>query len=259
MNEVFRRRLIGLAVLLVAAFLLSLLLPRDETPSGSPDVPSTTVSLVDAGSAPPTPEAAPPPATDAAAGPASTPASTPAPAAAPTPTPTSTPTPTVEISDLSESGTAAPAPSKPEPKVAPPPRPVPAPVAPTKPAAKPTLEKERTPAAAPGKPADSPKPAPAAPKPAEAAPKPPSNVSLVWYVQVGSFADRGKADTILSLVEKLGYKGEVSRTTSASGATLNRVRLGPFASEAAAREAQARIARQGYPQARAVPEGKATR
>lgn len=110
---------------------------------------------------------------------------------------------------------------------------------------------------------------PSASKPAVAAPlsqpaaslSPPVSVSAAdspdaktWYVQIGSFADQNNAQTSLSLLQNIGYRGESSPITNASGNRLYRVRLGPFPNEAAARAAQEKIAHQGYPQSRAVAE-----
>jgi cell division septation protein DedD len=72
-------------------------------------------------------------------------------------------------------------------------------------------------------------------------------------VQIGSFSDQDNARTILSLLQNAGYHGD-STPFDAKGKTLYRVRLGPFANEAAARQAQDKVAHQGYPQARALSE-----
>ncbi|MCK9383603.1 MAG: SPOR domain-containing protein [Nevskia sp.] len=75
-------------------------------------------------------------------------------------------------------------------------------------------------------------------------------------MQVGSFSDAGRAQTILGLLSNVGHKGEVSTVVTAQGQTLYRVRLGRYDNEAAARQALATVSHQGYPAARAVHEGK---
>lgn len=283
MNEVFRRRLIGLAVLLVLVFILSLLLPKDDDANAPGEPASTTVSLVDATPlATPDPAPAPAPESTADAAEAASAATTPAPPATPPiPAPTSAPA----ISDLHEEAPPVPAPRKPAPDEAGPSTVTPSAtphtalkLAPTvsTPTAKPDPAhgpKSAAPAAAPTPSPSKPAPAlhadaalsPPKPKLAESVAKAPVSApapaaiapppAAGWYVQIGSFSDAGKAQTILSLLQKVGYKGEISKIVSASGATLHRVRLGAFASEALAKQAQERVARQGYPQARVVSEG----
>jgi cell division septation protein DedD len=239
MNEVFRRRLVGLAVLLVLLFLLSLVLPG--TPAREELEPSTTVSL--SGEVLQVSEAdAVPPSDDFTASESPVPAARARPAAE---------APQVEISDLS-SPVAEAADSEQRPSPAPPKAaqatPVPAPKAPT---ARAAVESPAPPAP----------PAPAAtakPKSPTASESRPAGLdkpgATTWYVQIGSISEQGTASTIASLIRKQGYRGEVSRITGAKGKTLHRVRAGPYPSEVAARSAQARISTQGYPQARVVAE-----
>lgn len=78
----------------------------------------------------------------------------------------------------------------------------------------------------------------------------------MWYVQIGSFSDTGNAQTTLSLLQNIGYRGESAKIVNAAGATLYRVRLGPFPTETVARQAFDKVSRQGYPQARVLSEGR---
>ncbi|GAC1626380.1 MAG: hypothetical protein NVS9B10_14230 [Nevskia sp.] len=268
MNEVFRRRLIGLAVLLVLAFVLSLLLPKDDASTATGDAAATTVSLAD--SVPlPSPDTAPvpppsraEPASQGAASISAAPAAIsdlheeaaaarkPAPAAeaatAAAPSATKHPMAALKLSPTVSAPAAKPEPEKKPKAVAAAPTPTKPVVATPKPDPAWSPPKPRLAESVAGTP-------PAAPAPAKAAAT--SAAAAGWYVQIGSFSDAGKAETILSLLRKIGYKGEISKTVSASsGATLYRVRLGIFANEAAAKQAQDRVARQGYPQARVVSE-----
>ena len=242
MNEVFRRRLIGLAILLVLVFVLSLLLPKDPGEKDSGDALSTTVSLVDH---PAEPNAAPPAAPENAA------------PAAESVTPDASPEKPTAIANDSPKAAETVA-GNPPPALKPSPR---AALAEQKPSAA-----KAAPASA--KPIETPKPetrpAPPKPKLAEAVSTPalptlppPTTTAAAWYVQIGSFSDEGTATTILSLMRNIGYKGEVSKIVNDAGATLHRVRLGLYASEAAAQQVQEKVVRQGYPQARVVDEGAA--
>lgn len=228
MNEAFRRRLIGLAVLLVAVFALSLLLPRDAF-SPAAETPTTTVRLADG--EPIVPPAATPEISAAAAADTASPGIS-----------------ALDDGPADNTKDEAPAAADDEPAAA-------------APAAKPQPAKPAEPAAAP-----SPAPAPA---PAKAEPAPPAKPTPTepavaasrgpapgWYVQIGSFADAGNANTIIDLLKKLGYNGASTDVVSGN-ASLHRVRLGPFQSEAAARQVQARVTHQGYPGAIVVSEGNA--
>lgn len=123
--------------------------------------------------------------------------------------------------------------------------PVETPAAPSAPAsaalteAAPVAEK---PAAKPAAPA--PKPAPAAkpdPKPAKAEAKPGRTESKAasdnrYVVQVGSFADEGRARDVRSRLERAGLKNYTQAVETKDGRRI-RVRVGPFASKAEAERA----------------------
>ncbi|MDB5977243.1 MAG: hypothetical protein JWR07_4003 [Nevskia sp.] len=290
MNDTLKRRLIGLLVLLVLVFALSLLLPDNWPESGEKGVPSTTLPLtangLDATASAPTSEpavseganaTAPPPAASITAAPARTgampesvsavdssapplsgaPAATPKPMAAtplPPPGAVKPPVPKLAESVKPEVKAEPKAAAKPEPKVESKP-----------PALKltqslPPMNKPAAAPAPPAKPATPPPPVPAAPKLA-AVPTPPAPIvssapaqAKLWYVQIGSFADQGNAQTTLNLLQNIGARGESKQITSASGSALYRVRLGPFPSEAVAQQAFDKVSHQGYPQARVVSE-----
>lgn len=246
MNEVFRRRLVGLAVLLALMFALSLLLPDDAGDGATPGAPSTTVNLA-GGSERPTEAGLPANAlpTEVPAGAskadeesvAAIPAEKPAPhvdAAA-----DKAPVAKLKLSPSLQPppDRAVAAPSTPKPQV-------PAKEAPPKSSA---VSKPET--------AQPPKP-----KLAESVAKPPIEPPPAsgarWFVQIGSFSDPDKATTVLGLLKGVGYQGEVTKIVNPTGAALHRVRLGAYASEAAARQVQEKVAHQGYPQARVVPEVK---
>lgn len=286
MNEVFRTRLVGLAVLLSALFLLSLLLPKDAVPEGGSA--ETTVSLVEPLSGAERVSAPQPAAASESAPPAPAPPAPPsATREAPAISALADETPVVE-----HASAAAPAAAPlPRPPPATPPAPKPAVVAkPEKPVAakgpvetakaeKPPAEKPKAekPKAEQPKPAAStasvspPRPVAAEPgksaaaKPAAAAkaPEVPAPVAKApasgagWYVQIGSYSDPGNAETIVSLLKPLGYRIESARIVGAAKQPLYRVRLGAFATESEARQALQRVARQGYPQSRVVSEAAA--
>lgn len=88
------------------------------------------------------------------------------------------------------------------------------------------------------------------------APPPPvaAGQARLWYVQIGSFADQGNAQTTLNLLQNIGFHGESKAITGSAGNALYRVRLGPFPSEAVAQQAFAKVSHQGYPQARVLSE-----
>ncbi len=236
MNEVFCRRLVGLAVLLALVFLLSLLLPG--TPAREEIEPSTTISLSGEPLQVTEADAVPPPddyTRDDGTAVAESGIRVDKPASA---------APEIPISDLS--GSEAAVATEPPPQLSAAAK-SPAPIEAVKsagalPATKPPVQVV-TPL----------------PKLSESLAKPPrpaadNSIAGTWYVQIGSFSELGTATTIVSLIRKQGYRGEVSKISGAKGKTLHRVRAGPYPSEAAARSAQARIATQGYPQARVVSE-----
>jgi DedD protein len=230
MNEVLRQRLVGLAVLLLLVFLLSLLLPGK--PPAEERLPATTVSLTgetltEADAVPP-PDDLPPEA---------------APEAPPVDS-------AVAISALSDSSAeVAPAPP---PESAPSPPSNPGPAAGLKLAPKvetagltPPLQKPKAETV--------PKPVkPPTPKLAESVANAPPVPG--WYVQVGSYSKLDSAKTVVTLLNKLGLRVAMTRITGVKGQPLNRVRAGPYDSEASARAAQAKVAKNGYPQARVVRE-----
>ena len=293
MNDTLKRRLVGLLVLLILVFMLSWLLPNNWPESGEKGVPSTTLPLTSNGVDTTASSSATEPAVSddtAAATPSTSSPATPATAApsragalpesvdsvdssapplsgAPS-APANLPVPKLAASLPSPTAKpAAPKPveaAKPEVKEAPKPpalklaQSLPPVTKPTAPAAvAPAPKPAATPAA---KPATAP-PVPAAPKlPAVLPTPPPPLVSTapaqakLWYVQIGSFADQGNAQTTLNLLQNIGYRGESKQITSASGSALYRVRLGPFPSEAVAQQAFDKVSHQGYPQARVVSE-----
>jgi len=255
MNETFKRRLLGLIVVLVLLFALTWLLPR-QSGNGEGAVPSTVVPLasVAAGSSgggsaadelgdsegapqlPPDEHSTPIEPEPTATAPA---------AVAPTPPAGAQSSPKASASSAT---TPKPAVAAPAAKI-------------DKPAAAPInakADKGSKPDAA-TKPiaaaAANPAPMPATPSPsaASAVAKPAAD-ARVWYVQIASFADQGNAQTTLSLLQNIGYRGEAAPAKGPSGNTLYRVRLGPFPTEALARAAQDKVAHQGYPQSRAVSE-----
>lgn len=225
-DNIIKRRLIGLAALLFLAFALSWLLPRNWPESGEKGVPSVTLPLSPNSPAASTEPAAAPPAAEAAPA-----ISAPAPAVAAAPSPAAAaaePAPpgpmhlkmTESLIQMNPAPPAKPAAAVPSP---------PPPVAMAK-------------------------PVPAFPAPS---PAPAAGEARQWYVQIGSFADQNNAQTTLSLLQNIGYHGESTRITSAAGANLYRVRLGPFADEATARLAFEKVVHQGYPQARVLADTQA--
>ena len=70
----------------------------------------------------------------------------------------------------------------------------------------------------------------AAPAPAPApAPTPRVAGGLQYWVQVGSFSSRSRADDLHKLLRDLGYAGRIT-AHDADGVTMHRVRIGPSAS-----------------------------
>ena len=286
MNDTLKRRLVGLLVLLVLVFVLSWLLPENWPESGEKGVPSTSLPLTANGvdgsasgaatepAAPADASATSPAIPSSAATPAAPSVASAAPAHAGA-LPESVDSVDSSAPPLSEAPTAPPAP-KPA-AVAPPPKPavaVPAPAATAKPEVKAvpkppepklaqslqSVPKPAAPIPAPPKPV-APPPVPAAPKLAAVVPPPPPPIvsadpaqAKLWFVQIGSFADQGNAQTTLNLLQNIGYRGESKQITSATGSALYRVRLGPFPSEAVAQQAFDKVSHQGYPQARVVSE-----
>lgn len=240
MSGVLRQRMVGLAVLLALVFLLSLLLPNAPKPDQS--APSTTVSvsgeqvLTEADAVPPPDDMLPEPVAD------QLPPAEPSVAIA-----------DVEASIAPDAALAAPLPASVDTASA-------SPDGVRQPPKRAALRSQDTVEPKPqAKPQDKPKaPVAAAALPTQPKLKPaePKSVPTAagWYVQVGSFADAGSAQSIVMELKRVGITATVTRITGVKGNRLNRVRAGPYASEAAAKSAQAKIAKSGYAQARIVQE-----
>lgn len=72
-----------------------------------------------------------------------------------------------------------------------------------------------------------------------------------WYLQIGSFENQVNARNVLQKLYGVGLPTTIQ--SLAVGKKLwYRVRVGPFANEAAAQEALAKVRQQGYPLARIV-------
>ena len=244
MNGLLRQRMVGLAVLLALVFLLSLLLPN--APKPDPSAPSTTVSvsgeqlLTEADAVPPPDDMLPEPVAD------QLPPAEPSVAIA-----------DVEASTAPDAAPAAPLPASVDTAGV-------SPDGVRQPPKRAALRSQDTVEPKPqaklhDKPHDKPKsPVAAAALPTQPKPKPvePKSVPTAagWYVQVGSFSDAGSAQSIVMELKRIGISATVTRITGVKGNRLNRVRAGPYASEAAAKSAQAKIAKNGYAQARIVQE-----
>ncbi len=291
-NETQKRRLVGLIVLLAIVFILSGLLPHKLPESGEQGVPSTTLPLAtnphDGAASPAVPDdaatapaaAAPQvlqsgasPQVDASALPLS-PGTAPARLANGSGLPaevSSMPSGAAPVEATAETRPPKPAETKPAKPAAPKPvetKPAEVARAESRPAAPPALKLAQSlpapSAKVPAAPEPLPKPAKPTPPPVPPMPRlatsvqaPPPPVAAgqgkLWYVQIGSFADQGNAQTTLNLLQNIGFRGESSRINS-NGAVLYRVRLGPFPSEAVAQQAYTKVSHQGYPQARVLAE-----
>jgi DedD protein len=228
MNEQIKRRLIGIAVMVLVALAIAAMLPEPRLqPTLDEDVRVVTIPLQEERivSVPATGDE---PARYDGAGSASSPPqiagdedtealSTPAPVATPKPTPRPTATPT-----------ATPRPTAP-------------------PAATPASTLKLSPTMGPS-PA-TPRPTATATPAATAAPAVP--VATAWWVQIGSYADIGNARETEARVAALGQP-TVMAPIEAAGTTLYRVRAGPYPSEARAQEAHALITRNVAPEARLI-------
>lgn len=246
MDEVLKKRLIGAAVLVLAALLISLLLPRPgQAPELEPGQQSVTIDLN-----------APPPATDAERPPpdlttvapldaapaeaAETPEATSppgelAPASAETPPPQAAEPAKPAVPALKLDSRLSTPPTKPEPVKAEAPKPA---------------EKPETARPEPVKPV----PAPVTPPPARpATAAKPDKAEKPWYVQIGSFSDIGNARQVLDKLKSAGYAGLISPTETRSG-TLYRARVGPYAGRAAAETAREKLGGQGIKGAALVQE-----
>ena len=85
-----------------------------------------------------------------------------------------------------------------------------------------------TPSPASGSRAPVPAATPAAPAPAPA-PAPRATGDFQYWIQVGSFSSRSRADDLHNLLADLGYAGRITAHDS-DGATMHRVRIGPIGS-----------------------------
>ena len=53
--------------------------------------------------------------------------------------------------------------------------------------------------------------------------------ALQYWIQIGSFSSRSRADELQKLARNLGYAGHIT-PHDADGVTMHRVRIGPYAS-----------------------------
>lgn len=214
LGTVIQRRLVGLIVLLVGVFLVSLLL-RNATPS-SEALPSVVIPLgSQAGIEPRTNPADEPEVPPAPRG------ETLASAAAPVEAPAATLPDTAEEKPAAVEAAVA---EKPKPKTQA--------VTPKASAAdKPAIAK------------------PAAPKPSITRPDGPAR----WFVAVGAYKDPMAAQAIANRVKLAGFKAEVSAVT-VNKDKLQRVRAGPFASEIAAESARVTLIVEGLTKAVTLSE-----
>ncbi|WP_169729218.1 SPOR domain-containing protein [Solimonas soli] len=268
MDDKFRRRAAGAAVLLVATFVIVSILPTPEQAAQQPGVDVVTIPLHEvAGGEPPPPSAANMPPTLAAPPPA-----TPAPAHEGEGT-------DAQEADIAgdddgsgeaearkpvqlalepslkeqEAAPAAPPPKAAEGKPAEAGAAKPAPKPADKPAAK-TAQKTAEKAPTAGKPVEkavAPASAKPADKPATAARASDKPETGAWSVQVGGFSDIARARAVQDKLKALGQSSFISPLDTARG-TLYRVRAGPYATREAAQAAQGRLKGGGYPEARVV-------
>lgn len=94
-------------------------------------------------------------------------------------------------------------------------------------------------------PAVPPVPKPVAPVLTLEAPEKPAGTSLGWYVQVGVYASQSSAHAALSRITQAGFSGTV-QTMLKDKKKLFRTRIGPFASNAEALQAQQAAIEQGF-------------
>jgi len=66
----------------------------------------------------------------------------------------------------------------------------------------------------------------------------PSDPLVRWVVQLGSFGDASNADDLVKQVREQGLSAYSEKVSSSSGATINRVRVGPFLQREEATSAQ---------------------
>ncbi len=266
MDEALKRRLVGVLVVAVVVFIISLLLPHPGTVKTDGNNQRVTLDLT--GKEPEPMHTAPTPVPPVIAA---------APAAANKPpeatssndgTPPQIEEPPVTSGLPAESMTDDEPPAKAQkpadiavakpalPPAKPKPATVVAAAAPEKPAPakaepKPALKledslKQKPAAAKLDKPADKAAPKPADKTPAavaKAAPAAPAKTH--WFVQVGAFTDIAKARQALDKLGSKGLKGIISPLDSAKG-TLYRARIGPLASRDQAKQAQDQAAKLGF-------------
>lgn len=227
-SAIVQRRLVGLAVLLIAAFVLSLLL-RARAPS--PDaLPSVVIPLGSSAST-----SGPAPLLDA-----------PEPEAEAAPTLGEAPRPVPQAPALAPKPTVAKPVAKPIEKPA---TEKPAPPKPKLSAPKPTvtLADKPKPVAAPAKPNPASKPAVVVDKPEKPA------ATARWFVAVGAYKDPMAAQAIAARIKMAGFGAGSSAITSA-GERLHRVRAGPFASKTDAESARATLIVEGLTKATVISE-----
>lgn len=235
MDELLKKRLVGAAVLLFAALLLTFLLPKpgEELPLE----PGWKRVILRPGEPL---QVTPPPQVAAGTGPeAPVPVAEPEPAPVPaTETAVSETEPEPALAALPESDPppATVPDAEPEPKSEPKPE--------AKPASKPELKPKTQVDGKPETKLDS--------KP-EPKPSPPAAEGSRWFVQLGSFSDIANARQLLKKFEPMGFKGVIAPIESAKG-TLYRVRLGPFKDRAGGESALARTAEQGVAEAKLVQD-----
>lgn len=215
MNDVLMRRLVGAGLLLLVAFVASLLLPTPQTEE--PTAAQISVGATDsepalqvynvAVDAPPIPDQE-----EVQMG-----AYTPPTQALDDPGPAAEPDDSRRTFPLGAD--AAPNDAEAEPPAA-----EPAPESPPKAAPKPV-----------------PKPTPKPPSTATPAPSAaPKAQGEIWFVQAGSYSQAGNAEQAKSKIRSLGYPVS-SVTVKTDKGTFHRVRSGPYASREAADSARARL------------------
>jgi DedD protein len=237
MDEVLRRRLVGLFTLALVAFLLSWLLPRpglERLQSQAERV--VTMDLTRADSLPEERSASDVPIAESEPAATAEPATTAPPPSEPAPAPDAA-APAAALAGTSSA--AAPEPiAEPEPETVPAPAPPPeSKPEPPSPAPKPEPKAESKPESKPvpkpaPKPELKPNPTPAAPKPAPAA----GSVQ----VQAGAYSHLDKAEGVRGQAAAQGVSCTIAPAETAKG-TLYRVRCGPYADRAKADTAVAKL------------------
>lgn len=278
MDEALKRRLVGVLVVVVAVFIVSLLLPHPGTVSTDENNQRVTLDLT--GKEPEPVHTAPTPVPPVIAAAPTTAAVSPPAATEPSnddnkppqieepPVATSLPAESMTDDDAPPAKSQKPADNAPAKPVTPPTKPKPETVvaavtteksAPAKAEPKPALKledslKQKPTTVTPAKPAEKALPkvaAKAAVVPAKAAtattskPAAPAGAKTHWFVQVGAFNDIAKAHQVLDKLSPKGLKGIIAPLDSAKG-TLYRARIGPLASRDQAKKAQDEAAKLGF-------------